>query len=48
MIRVGVKAAFKLSKCTAHFLLDFSNPEHADVASKLVDYALQVSTHPRD
>eukprot|EP00884_Botryococcus_braunii_P019925 jgi/Botrbrau1/6616/Bobra.104_2s0004.1 len=41
MIRLGMPAAFRPARCTAHFLLDFSNQEHANVAMKLVDIALQ-------
>ena len=42
MQRLGLRATFNPRRCSHHFNLDCSNPEHAEVAKKLVDIAMKV------
>ncbi len=42
MVRLGMPATFNAKRCTLHFQLDVGNPEHAEVAHKLVDMAIKV------
>ncbi|KAK9817199.1 hypothetical protein WJX72_010972 [[Myrmecia] bisecta] len=42
MSRLGLKATFNPKRCSLHFQLDVSNPEHLEVAKKLVDMAMKV------
>ncbi|KAL0042382.1 hypothetical protein WJX77_010805 [Trebouxia sp. C0004] len=39
VMRLGLKLAFNLKRCSLHFQLNVANPEHAEVAKKLVDMA---------
>ena len=42
MLRLGLRATFNPKRCSHHFKLDCSNPEHHEVAKKLVDIAIKV------
>lgn len=44
VMRLGLKLAFNPRRCSLHFQLNAANPEHADVAKKLVDMAQKVVT----
>jgi len=44
VMRLGLKLAFNPKRCSLHFQLNVANPEHAEVAKKLVDMAQKVST----
>ena len=41
--RLGLRLAFNPRRCSLHFQLNCANPEHAEVARKLVDIAQKVS-----
>ena len=41
-MRLGLKLAFNSKRCSLHFQLNVANPDHADVAKKLVDMAQKV------
>ena len=43
VMRLGLKLAFNPKRCSLHFQLNVANPEHAEVAKKLVDMAQKVS-----
>ncbi|KAK9826070.1 hypothetical protein WJX74_010164 [Apatococcus lobatus] len=43
MLRLGLRATFNPRRCSHHFNLDCSNPEHAEVARKLVDIAMKMT-----
>ncbi len=43
-MRLGLRLAFNPKRCSLHFQLNVANPEHAEVAKKLVDMAQKVST----
>ena len=42
VMRLGLKLAFNPRRCSLHFQLNAANPEHAEVAKKLVDTAQKV------
>ena len=42
MVRLGLRLAFNPKRCSLHFQLNVANPEHAEVAKKLVDMAQKV------
>lgn len=42
VMRLGLKLAFNPRRCSLHFQLNAANPEHAEVAKKLVDMAQKV------
>ncbi len=44
VMRLGLRLAFNPKRCSLHFQLNVANPEHAEVAKKLVDMAQKVST----
>ena len=44
VMRLGLKLALNPKRCSLHFQLNAANPEHADVAKKLVDMAQKVAT----
>lgn len=44
VMRLGLKLAFNPRRCSLHFQLNAANPEHADIAKKLVDMAQKVTT----
>ncbi|KAL0041640.1 hypothetical protein WJX79_010316 [Trebouxia sp. C0005] len=39
VMRLGLKLAFNPKRCSLHFQLNVANPEHAEIAKKLVDMA---------
>ncbi|KAL3161084.1 hypothetical protein ABBQ38_009466 [Trebouxia sp. C0009 RCD-2024] len=39
VMRLGLRLAFNPRRCSLHFQLNAANPEHADIAKKLVDMA---------
>lgn len=43
MVRLGLRNTFNPKRCSMHFLLDCANPEHNEVAKKLVEMALKVT-----
>ena len=43
VMRLGLKLAFNPRRCSLHFQLNAANPEHADIAKKLVDMAQKVA-----
>ena len=45
-MRLGLKLAFNPRRCSLHFQLNVANPEHAEVAKKLVDMAQKVPPPP--
>ncbi len=42
VMRLGLRLAFNPRRCSLHFQLNVANPEHAEVAKKLVDMAQKV------
>ena len=42
MTRLGLRQTFNPKRCSLHFQLNVANPEHAEVAKKLVDMAQKV------
>lgn len=42
VMRLGLKLAFNPKRCSLHFQLNVANPEHAEIAKKLVDMAQKV------
>lgn len=44
VMRLGLKLAFNPRRCSLHFQLNAANPEHADIAKKLVDTAQKVAS----
>ena len=43
MALLGLRACFNPKRCSCHYQLDVSYPEHAEVARRLVDMAMKVS-----
>ena len=43
VMRLGLKLAFNPRRCSLHFQLNAADPEHADIAKKLVDMAQKVA-----
>ena len=45
VMRLGLRLAFNPKRCSLHFQLNVANPEHAEIAKKLVDMAQKVSNN---
>lgn len=45
VMRLGLRLAFNPRRCSLHFQLNAADPEHADIAKKLVDMAQKVAKH---